>query len=283
MAVAGALVGAAGSIGGATIAADAQKAAAAAQERIAAQNIAFQKDVYNQNVARVDPWVQYGTTQMNALAAQMPNLTSKYDMAKYMAGPEYQNTMTQTDRERNALMAKSSASGMYGSGTMANQLQTNAAYLGQQGYQQGLQNYTNQNRTIYDMLNTGSNVGLNAAGQQNVAGANMASSVGSIYNNLGNAQARAQEGIGNAWGGAVSNLGQLGMDLGAQYQKKWDSESAMNSSKSMWDSFLDSLSPQSSGASAFGNALGGGVASGATPGYWDSYQQSQTYGPRILG
>ena len=289
MAVTGALVGAAGSIGGAMIAADAQRAAAAAQERIAAQNIAFQKDVYNQNVARVDPWVQYGTTQMNALAAQMPNLTSKYDMAKYMAGPEYQNTMAQTDRERNALMAKSSASGMYGSGTMANQLQSNAAYLGQQGYQQGLQNYTNQNRTIYDMLNTGSNVGLNAAGQQNVAGANMASSVGSIYNNLGNAQARAQEGIGNAWGGAVSNLGQLGMDLGAQYQKKWDSESAMNSSKSMWDSFLDSLNPQS-GASSFGNALGGGVASGATPGYWDSYQQSQnpfqsqqTYGPRILG
>lgn len=289
MAVAGSIVGAAGSMGGAMIAADAQRAAAAAQERIAAQNIAFQKDVYNQNVARVDPWVQYGTTQMNALAAQMPNLTSKYDMAKYMAGPEYQNTMAQTDRERNALMAKSSASGMYGSGTMANQLQANAAYLGQQGYQQGLQNYTNQNRTIYDMLNTGSNVGLNAAGQQNVAGANMASSVGSIYNNLGNAQARAQEGIGNAWGGAVSNLGQLGMDLGAQYQKKWDSESAMNSSKSMWDSFLDSLNPQS-GASSFGNALGGGVASGATPGYWDSYQQSQnpfqsqqTYGPRILG
>jgi len=209
-AVVGGLIGAAGQMGAASIQADAQRAAAAAQERAARENIAFQKDIYNQNTARMDPWVQYGTTQMNALSNLMPSLTERYDMAKYQAGPEYANTMATTDRAQKMLEAKSSASGMYGGGTMANQLQSNAAYLANQGYQQGLQNYTGQNKSIYDMLNTGSNVGLNAAGQQNVAGTNLGNNVGDILSSVGNTQASALANSGKAWGGAIENIGKLG-------------------------------------------------------------------------
>ena len=214
--MASALVGAAGSYFAAKESASAARAAAAAQERIARENIAFQKDMYNQNVERMDPWVQYGSEQRNALAELMPSLTSRYDMAKYQAGPEYQNIMAQTDRERKALEAKSSASGMYGSGTMANQLQSNAAYLGQQGYQQGLQNYEGQNRSIYDMLNTGSNVGLLAAGQQGTYGTQLGNQVGQSMSNIGNAQAQSAIGQGQAWGGMSQNLGNIGMNYLAQ-------------------------------------------------------------------
>lgn len=214
--MASAAVGAAGSYFAAKESASAARAAAAAQERIARENIAFQKDMYNQNVERMDPWVQYGGEQRNALAELMPSLTSRYDMAKYMGGPEYQNTMAQTDRERNALMAKSSASGMYGSGTMANQLQSNAAYLGQQGYQQGLQNYETQNRSIYDMLNTASNVGANAAIQQGGYGTQLGNQVGQSMSNIGNAQAQSAIGQGQAWGGAMKSMGNIGMNYLAQ-------------------------------------------------------------------
>lgn len=214
--MASAAVGAAGSYFGAREQAKAAREAAAAQERIARENIAFQRDMYNQNVERMDPWVQYGSEQRNALAELMPSLTSRYDMAKYMAGPEYQNIMAQTDRERNALMAKSAASGMYGSGTMANQLQQNAAYLGQQGYQQGLQNFTGQNRSIYDMLNTGSNVGSQAAGQQGNYGTQLSNQVGQSLGNIGNAQAASAVGQGQAWGGMMNTMGNIGMNYLAQ-------------------------------------------------------------------
>jgi len=209
-AVVGGLIGAAGQMGAASIQAKAQRDAAAAQERIAAQNIAYQQNIYDQNTARMDPWVQYGTTQMNALSNLMPSLTERYDMAKYQAGPEYANTMATTDRVQKMLEAKSSASGMYGGGTMANQLQSNAAYLANQGYQQGLQNYQGQNKSIYDMLNTGSNVGLNAAGQQNVAGTQLGNNVGNILSSVGNTQANALANSGQSWGNAVGNIGALG-------------------------------------------------------------------------
>lgn len=227
MALAGALVGAAGSMGSAAISASAQRDAANKQQQNALASLAQQQNIYAQNVARVDPWVQYGKNQMNTLASRMPELTDRYSMEKYLAGPEYQNIMAQTDRERNNLMAKSSASGMYGSGTMANQLQNNAAYLGQQGYQQGLGNYWGENKSIYDMLNTGSNVGLNAAGQAGNYGNNFANNSAKLYDSMGTAQANAAVGIGNAFSQSAQQLGSLGMGLGAGYQKKWDQEAAI--------------------------------------------------------
>lgn len=225
----GAAIGGLGAIGGAFISADAASYAADVQRDIAAQNIAFQKDMYNQNVKRLDPWVQYGTTQMNALAAMMPSLTAKYDYAQYQAGPEYQNMMAQTDRERNALMAKSAASGMYGSGTMANQLQSNAAYLGQQGYQQGLSNYWAQNNNIYNMLNQGSQVGESAAAQQAAQGSQLASNVGNINQNLGNALANSATQQGQAWAGAIGSLGNLAMNYDAQANQYTQQQNLLNS------------------------------------------------------
>lgn len=205
-----------GSIAGGYMSAQGSKAAAAAQERIAAQNIAFQKDIYNQNVARLAPWTTYGQNMLGALESQMPSLTSKYDYAKYQTGPEYQNVMAETARQQKALEAQASASGMYGSGTMANQLQSNAAYLAQQGYQQGLSNYWGQNQNIYNMLNAGATMGQNAAAQQASAGTNLANSVSNTYNNLANQQGQALTNQYSAIGNALSSLGNIGGNYLAQ-------------------------------------------------------------------
>lgn len=217
--VIGSAIGAGGSIFGASEQAKAAREAAAAQERIAAANLAWQKDMYAQNTERMQPWVDFGTSQMNTLSEMMPSLTSKYSYSDYLNSPEYQNTLASTDRARNSMLAQGSASGMYGSGTMANQLQSNAAYLAQQGYQQGLSNEMSQRNNIFNMLNSGSNTGLQAAGQQNLAGSTAAGQVGQTYNNLATGLSNALTNEGNAWGNMYNSLGNLGMNLASQYSQ----------------------------------------------------------------
>ena len=246
-----------GSIAGGYMSAQGSKAAAAAQERIAAQNIAFQRDIYNQNVARLAPWTTYGQNMLGALESQMPSLTSKYDYAKYQTGPEYQNVMAETARQQKALEAQASASGMYGSGTMANQLQSNAAYLAQQGYQQGLSNYWGQNQNIYNMLNAGATMGQNAAAQQASAGTNLANSVSNTYNNLANQQGQALTNQYSAIGNALSNLGNIGGNYLAQQDVYNQQQAALAASPyntslanitNQWNAFAGNL------GSAFGSS-----------------------------
>jgi hypothetical protein len=92
---------------------------------------------------------------------------------------------------------------------MANQLQNNAAYIANQGYQQGLQNYLGQNQSIYNMLNQQSQMGLSAAGTQGVSGQNYANAVTNIGANLGNQLGTAATNQGNAYtnmGNTVASL-----------------------------------------------------------------------------
>ena len=255
-----------GSVAGGYMSAQGSKAAAAAQERIAAQNIAFQKEMYNQNVARLAPWTTYGQNMLGALESQMPSLTSKYDYAKYQTGPEYQNMLAATARQQKALEAQGSASGMYGSGTMANQLQQNAAYLAQQGYQQGLSNYWGQNQNIYNMLNSGATLGEQAAAQQAASGEKYASAVGGIYNNQATNTANALQNQYNAYGGALSQVGNIAGNYLAQQdvynqqqaanQQNWYNQSLGNI-MSGWNSFTGSLGSAFSPSSTANDNFGG--------------------------
>lgn len=266
-----------GGLAGGYMSSQGAKAAAAAQERIAAQNIAFQREMYDKNVARLSPWTTYGQNMLGALESQMPSLTSKYDYAKYQTGPEYQNMLAATDRQRKALEAQGSASGMYGSGTMANQLQQNAAYLAQQGYQQGLSNYWGQNQNIYNMLNAGAQLGEAAAGGQVAAGQNLASNVGKIYDNQATQQGNALSNQYNAWGNALSGLGSaagsyfaqqdvynqqkalLDKQLAAQYGSGGPAPSLGNIT-SNWNAFTSNFgsTPTSSDFGGYSRAMAGG-------------------------
>jgi hypothetical protein len=212
-----AVIGGAASLAGSMMSADAQRdaaaaqrAAAAAQERIAAENRALQEKMYNENVVRVQPWTTAGQNALASLGEQLPSITSKYDMAKYQASPEYQNMLAAMDRDAKEQQAQASVSGMIGSGNLANQRQINAAYIANQGYQQGLQNYWGQNQSIYNMLNQQSQMGLNAAGTQGVSGQNYANAVTNIGTNLGNQLGTVATNQGNAYtnmGNAYTNMG----------------------------------------------------------------------------
>jgi hypothetical protein len=249
-----AAIGGAASLAGSMMAADAQREAAAAQERIAAENRALQEKMYNENVVRVRPWTTAGQNALASLGEQLPYLTSKYDIAKYQASPEYQNTLAATDRNAKALQAQASASGMYGSGTMANQLQNNAAYIANQGYQQGLQNYWGQNQSIYNMLNQQSQMGLNAAGTQGVSGQNYANAVTNIGTNLGNQLGTAATNQGNAYTNMGNTIASLMSSVG-----KYNAQQNQANQPTTWEQVSNAFSGASDWLS---NLWGGGNQGG---------------------
>lgn len=127
-------------------------------------------------------------------------------------------------------MAQNAASGMYGSGTMANQLSQNMGQLYAQYDPQSLaaaqQNAISQRQNEYNILAgmsspTGAQQVAQYAGQygQN-AGANMI--------NAGNAQAAGQVGAANAWGNALtSGTNQIANAYG-QYQGQQNFDRWMN-------------------------------------------------------
>jgi len=123
-------------------------------------------------------------------------------------------------RSQDALMAQGAASGMYGSGTMANQLSQNMGQLYAQYDPLSLataqQNAIGARQNEYNML-----VGMSSpTGAQQVAqyAGQYGQNAGQNIINSGNAQAAGQVGAANAWGNAItSGTNQIANAYG-QYQ-----------------------------------------------------------------
>jgi hypothetical protein len=133
-------------------------------------------------------------------------------------------------RSQDALMAQGAASGMYGSGTMANQLSQNMGQLYAQydplSLQTAQQNAVAARQNQYQMM-TGmaSPTGAQQVGQW--AG-NYANNVGQNMIGAGNAQAAGQVGAANAWGNALtSGVNQVSNAYG-QYQGQQNFNQWMN-------------------------------------------------------
>ena len=124
------------------------------------------------------------------------------------------------NRSQDALMAQGAASGMYGSGTMANQLSQNMGQLYAQydplSLQTAQQNAIGARQNEYNML-----VGMSSpTGAQQVAqyAGQYGQQAGQNMIGAGNAQAAGQVGAANAWGNAItSGTNQIANAYG-QYQ-----------------------------------------------------------------
>jgi hypothetical protein len=131
-------------------------------------------------------------------------------------------------RSQDALMAQGAASGMYGSGTMANQLSQNMGQLYAQydplSLQTAQQNAVAARQNQYNqMVGMASPTGAQQVGQW--AG-NYAQNAGQNIIGAGNAQAAGQVGSANAWGNAMSSgVNQLsnayGQYRGQQNFNRW--------------------------------------------------------------
>lgn len=203
----GATIGAIGSLGSAGIGFMGAQSAAKAQTQQFQQALAFQQQVYQQNQQNLSPYMGFGKSAANSLAAfygltTPDNPGGAASMGKawenFQNLPAYQFPFEQGQR---ALNMNLNAQGRQLSGA-----QTRAS----QQFGQGLastymmQNYVNP-------LSQYASMGANAAGSLAGTNAQMANTIGNTFGNIGGAQASGIVGGTNALTGGMSNLAAYGM------------------------------------------------------------------------
>ena len=168
--------------------------------------------------ALMQPFVQSGTTNLNALnAAVAPggqiDPSKRFTTADWQNSPEYaayNNAQAAAGTDStNALKASAAASGNYGGGSMANQLQTNLANLYAQYQPASLQaSQANWNAANTQQFNQMSALANPNAAQQT---ANYAGQYGTQAGNnaitAGNAIAQGQMQSGQIQGQNINNIG----------------------------------------------------------------------------
>ncbi len=233
------------------------------QNQFANNSLGLQNTVYNQNVARAQPYSDIGSAAKSYMQAATPGWTTPYNyqtynqgpeqqsinslmgslgpqyiktygMSDYLNSPEYQLQLLAQKKYAENLGGQLSATGGYGSGTAANQLQQNALDSALAGYQTGLNDYTNQNlnnfniqsqinnqalnnyskglsnqqsqaNNAFNILNSQLNTGLNAVNYQNTAGTNLAGQNAVINMALANATSNLGVDSGNALANNILN------------------------------------------------------------------------------
>ncbi|WP_145503941.1 DNA transfer protein [Yersinia vastinensis] len=165
-----------GSITGANQAADAQVNAAN-------QTNATNLQIYREQQARTEPWLQAGASALSGLTsiAGQPIDRNKL-LNNYFKSSEYSQL---ADQARYNQLASAEATGGLGSTATSNGLTSIAPQLGQ--------NYlgmmTDQQNNMYSQLLGLSNVGLSAAGASNAAAGNYANNYANTTGQIGSAQA----------------------------------------------------------------------------------------------
>ena len=149
---------------GADDAADAQTYATNEASRIAEETLAQQRQIYDEQVARTDPFRKVGLGGLAGLAKlSSPGGQAEY-LENYYQSPSF---MAQAQAAQNQQLAASEATGGLQSTSTANQLARISPTLGQQALQQQL--------GIYGNL---SNIGLSATGAQGVYGSQYGQQIG---------------------------------------------------------------------------------------------------------
>lgn len=208
---------AAAALGSAAMESNAAGSAADKQSAAARQAAEMSSNQYAQNVARESPWVNAGSTALGSLQALLGTtgangpLTQQFTPAMYQKSPAYDFLL---NNGLNAITNQASATGGVGGGNTLKALMGYGEGLADTDYQQQLGNYVNWQDQVYNMLNGISNQGLNAANSLNNNGTQSAEIAGNDIIGAGNAQAAGTVGSANAWGNALSNIGQMGMYAG---------------------------------------------------------------------
>ena len=184
----------------------------AAQTQANAANNATQAqlDMYNQNVQRLSPWTNAGSSALGTLQGLMPQLTQQFGAAQYQQSPGYQWQLGQGIQ---AITDAASATGGVNSGNTLKALMGYGQGLANQDYYQAQNAYQNWQNQVYNMYSGLSNTGANSAGMVAGLGANTASQIGQNMMSAGNSLSAGQVAGANAMGNTISGLGNLGLYL----------------------------------------------------------------------
>lgn len=223
-AVAGAAVAAAGSIGSGILGADASESAAKTQAGAAEAATAAELQMYNQTVAREQPFLQAGTNALPALQkllglspggggqASSPLLqmlgyggpggtgAGNINPATFQGAPGFQYQLQQGT---NAVTNSAAANGGLG-GNALRQLQQTGQGLANQGWQQYLGNFGGAYQNLVGNVSSLVAGGQNAAGNLGTVGTQVGSQIGSNLIGAGNALGAGQIGSANTISGGIN-------------------------------------------------------------------------------
>ena len=187
------LIPAAAALIGSSMSSRAAKSAAQTSAQSADRATELQQRMYEESVARQQPFLQTGTEFFNRLAAVQ------------RGGPEAQNFLQMDPgyqfRFREGLRALDRQAAARAG------LQSGAALKAAQGYGQDLA--SQEYGAAYNRLASMANVGPQAAGVMSNLGQNYATNVGNIYQQQGDTAANAALARGSAYSGGLNQLGYL--------------------------------------------------------------------------
>lgn len=213
---------AASSVASGAIGANASRKAANTQAAAADQAAQLQYQQFLQQREDLEPFRQAGITTQNELLRQLGlsgdatsagygNLLRDFGPQDFQADPGYSFRMSEGLK---ALDRQAAARGGLISGAALKAAQGYGQNLASEEYQNAFNRYQANRGSRYGMLSGQQGVGQAATNALGAAGQNYANQAGEAYMGAGNARASGYIGQANAWGGALNNLGQVGMMYG---------------------------------------------------------------------
>jgi hypothetical protein len=219
MAAATAAAGA-GQIGGAWIQANAAKDAAGMQADamnratdLQREMFLEQKRIYDQNRADLEPWRSTGVRALGDLGSD--DFKRDFTQNDFQADPGYNFRMAEGQK---ALERSAAAKGGLNSGATLKAISRYGQDFASNEYGNAYNRFNADRDRRFGRLSSLAGIGQTANGQlmqagsnYGAAGQNYANNAGNAYMSGANAMGASRLAQGQAWGGAVSNLGNLGM------------------------------------------------------------------------
>ncbi|MCW5141058.1 hypothetical protein [Burkholderia cenocepacia] len=242
----GGLVSAGASLLGGMLGSDASQNAAATQAEAARYAADMQWKQFEQTRQDLAPYLQLGTASINPLLMAM-GYTPQYDADGKITGmgvnpnnplqqpfkfdaSDLENTPGYQFNLKQGMKAVDNSNAARGLGLSGAQLKGISDYttgLAQNTYQQQFGNALTGYQTNYNSAANNVNrllglmqTGQNSAAQVGSMGANAAAGAGNLLTQAGNATAAGQMGSANAWGNALSNVGNMASMYGMMNQLK---------------------------------------------------------------
>lgn len=184
---------------------------AAATER---ENIALQREIFNQQRADLAPWRNAGSGALAQLVKELPSLTAAPDASQFRADPGYQFAY---DEGQRAIDRSAAARGSLNSGGTLKAL----ARYGQGMADQQYGNWWDRQRAVqgdrYNRLANIAGVGQTATTQTNQAAQNMGAQIGGSLSGIANAAMQAGNARASGYASTASAINQGVGNLAGMY------------------------------------------------------------------
>lgn len=240
----GAAIGAVGAIAGGLIASNGAQDAAHAQTQAAQQQMAFQKWLFHQQQKLQKPFRESGLRGLEDYLALLGIVSPGRGNVNDPNFGQYANGFTNKDFLQNkdpgyafrlgeglkAVDRQAAARGGLISGAALKASDRYAQDYASGEYTNAYNRYWNSRTNRLNELGTLFGAGQQATNQVQNAASQMGQAVGNAYSDIGNSRASSYAGQANAWGNAVNQLGNIGMDY--YYMNQTPSPSSSGSGRS---------------------------------------------------